>query len=153
MTSTPSNGSTGCTPHGAIISAVFARQLIGFLWYSPVLFLNPWLQSQGRPVEALGSGADLVEPLVVDIVASLVIAYGLAGILRPLGVRSFRKGAIGGAMLAAFYSLTVMATHYRFLKLGWPVIAIDGVKELLCISLAGGLIGRALSKLNGTRSP
>ena len=78
----------------AVLVAAIIRVAIGFAWYSPVLFLNPWLKETGITLEAMRAGTP--KALAVDVVASLLMAFALANIIGASGITDWLNGALAG---------------------------------------------------------
>ena len=131
-------------PHGAIWTAIVFQQIFGFLWYSPVLFLNRWLTGQGKTLSDLNSSNP--EPFVIGIVCSIVFTYGFALLLRQLNVFTLKKGWQLGGFVSMSFSVTELVAHYRFLQISWTTIAIDCISVLIIAHVTAGLIARSLGK-------
>ena len=88
----------------SIVLAVVFSNILGALWYSPVLFVKPWLRSQGLPEDLKPSEAQKKEGMrsmmynvVTTIITMLVLGHMLA-----MGYQyfpSFRENAIGASAL------------------------------------------------------
>jgi hypothetical protein len=74
----------------AIIAAVVANFVIGGVWYSPALFIKPWLEASGVSKAEFDKG--LPRALVVDVVASLIMAFVLVHAIRYAGADSLGAG-------------------------------------------------------------
>ena len=61
----------------AVLVAVVAMQVVGFLWYGP-LFSKTWLAASGKTREDVGANST---PIIVSIIASVLSAVALAIIL------------------------------------------------------------------------
>ena len=59
----------------AIAAAVVANFVIGGLWYSPLLFVNPWLRMSG--VEKRVFDAGLRQALLGDLFSAIAMALTL----------------------------------------------------------------------------
>jgi hypothetical protein len=64
----------------ALVGCVVIRMAVGALWYSPVLFLKPWLAMSGVSEKQMHSG--MLKALVTDVVMSLVMAFVLLHAIR-----------------------------------------------------------------------
>ena len=78
----------------AIIVAVVANMALGFLWFSPVLFVKPWMAM--RPDKAAPSGNASPLLYVITAAGALVSAITLDWIIGLAGVRTLAGGAIIG---------------------------------------------------------
>src|SRR6266702_1564398 len=90
----------------AVLVAAVAVFVLGWLWYSPLLFFKPWMRLRGMdPVATMPAGK-----LLIELVRCLVLAYVIARLVALLGVSSW-MGAV----------------HFGFLLwIGFPVILLTG---------------------------
>jgi hypothetical protein len=74
----------------AIAAAAAARFVISALWYSPVLFVKPWMSytgvSQRQLAQKLGKGIPL------DVLASILMAFAMAYIVGYAGAMGYDGG-------------------------------------------------------------
>jgi hypothetical protein len=80
----------------AIVAAAATNFFVGGLWYSPALFIKPWMAMSGVSKAVFDAG--LPKALIVDLLASLAMALGLNQVLRLAGVND-----IGGGLAVAFW--------------------------------------------------
>src|SRR6185503_759357 len=59
----------------ALLAAVVASFVVGGIWYSPLLFMRPWLAMAG--VDKARFDAGLPKALVGDLIGSLLLAFVL----------------------------------------------------------------------------
>ena len=79
-----------------LVSAV-AVFVLGWLWYSPLLFYKPWMRLRGMdPVAAMANAKMPAGTLVAEFVRCFVLAYVVAHFVRALGIDSL-VGAIASA--------------------------------------------------------
>src|ERR1700704_5724322 len=95
----------------AVLVAAVAVFVLGWLWYSPLLFYKPWMRLRGLdPVAAMAGATMPGGKLLVELVRCLLLAYVLARFVALLGIASF-FGAV----------------HFGlFLWIGFPVIILTG---------------------------
>lgn len=126
--------------------AVLVAGAIGFgfggVWYR--LLANPWKAAHGFTTEQIrahhGKGAPLW-PLVTALVADLVIAWMLAGVMGHLGAITVRNGVISAAFLWFGFVITTLAVNNTFGMRKPMLILIDGGHWLLAMLLMGAIIG------------
>ena len=89
----------------AVLAAGVAAMIVGFLWYSPLLFAKPWMALMGydpsdkAKTEELQKGAGKL--YAISFVASLVTAFVLGKVIHISTVNTALYGAkIGAAPLA-----------------------------------------------------
>lgn len=81
----------------AIIVAALAQFVLGFLWYSPVLFGNKWMKLNGFKKSSF-SKSDMNQGMVISLITALVMAYVLAQLMLSIGVAT-----VGGALIFGFW--------------------------------------------------
>jgi hypothetical protein len=64
----------------ALLGCVAIRMAVGALWYSPVLFLKPWLRLSGVTDAQMKSGFG--KAIVTDLVLSAIMAFVLLHAIR-----------------------------------------------------------------------
>src|SRR2546426_8368525 len=63
----------------AVLVAAVAVFVLGWLWYSPLLFFKPWMRLRGMDPGAAMSGAKMpAGKLFIELVRCLVLAYVIA---------------------------------------------------------------------------
>jgi hypothetical protein len=95
----------------AVLVAAIAVFVLGWLWYSPLLFYKPWMRARGMDPAVAMAGAKMPGgKLVIELVRCIVLAYIIAHLVAALGVNSWL-----GAVHLGF-----------FLWIGFPVILLVG---------------------------
>lgn len=71
----------------AVLLAAVAQMALGFLWYSPVLFGNPWMKLMGMTKDSMtkAKSKGMQKTYMVSMLAALVTAYVLANVMGMLG--------------------------------------------------------------------
>jgi uncharacterized protein DUF1761 len=97
--------------HLAVVVAALAVFVLGWLWYSPLLFLKPWMRLRGMdPVAAMAGAKMPAGKLLVELARCLVLAYVIACFVALLGLGSW-MGALRLGLL---------------LWIGFPVVLLTG---------------------------
>ena len=126
-----------------IIVAVVVNMGLGFLWFSPVLFLKPWQSMRPDKTPPSGSASPLL--YVITAVGALVSAVTLDWIIRIADARSLAEGAIIGVYtglgLVAPAILSDNLFNERPMKLylivaGFPVVGLTVMGAII------GAVGR-----------
>lgn len=95
--------------HLALLVAAAAQFVVGMLWYSPIMFAKEWMEEVGLKkadmdkAQKKGMGGKMV----ISLVTSLVLSYGLSFIYSSLGLENDLTGAL---RLALVLWLTLNAT-------------------------------------------
>src|SRR2546425_8502340 len=78
----------------AVLVAAAVVFVLGWLWYSPLLFFKPWMRLRGMdPVAAMAGAKMPAGKLLIELVRCLVLAYVIARVMALLGVSSW-MGAV-----------------------------------------------------------
>jgi hypothetical protein len=115
----------------AFAIAVIARMALGAVWYSPPLFVKPWLTASGLTEAQMKAG--LPKALAVDLVGTLIMAFVLVHAVRYAGAQSLGEGAaVGFLNWLGFVAVTTLSQtmhEHRPLKLwligsGYQLVAL-----------------------------
>jgi hypothetical protein len=94
----------------AVLVAAIAVFVLGWLWYSPLLFFKPWMRARGMDPVAMAGAKMPAGKLVIELLRCIVLAYVIARFVALLGISSW-MGAV----------------HFGFfLWIGFPVILLTG---------------------------
>ena len=133
----------------AVLVAAIAGWLVGAGWY--MLLANPWVAAHGRTMEDFKRQAEAAKgtsaawmPYVLALVAELIMAWVLAGLLAHLGPD--RQVTIwNGIVFAAFVWLgfvaTIIAVNNMFGMRKGMLTVIDGGHWLAVLVVMGAIIG------------
>src|SRR5436190_20781506 len=78
----------------AVLVAAVAVFVLGWLWYSPLLFFKPWMRLRGMDPEAAMAGAKMpAGKLLIELVRCVVLAWVIARFVALFGVSSW-MGAV-----------------------------------------------------------
>jgi hypothetical protein len=95
----------------AVLVAAVAAFVLGWLWYSPLLFYKPWMRLRGLdPVAAMANAKMPAGKLLIEFARCFVLAYVIARFVALLGITS--------ALVAVHFGLA--------LWIGFPVILLTG---------------------------
>mgnify|MGYP001820378775 FL=1 len=124
--------------------AVFVAALAGFgvgaVWYG--VFGKAWLDALGKSEDDIkGSGAAQALPFVTGLVADLVMAIMLAGLMGHLGNISIHGGLITGLFVWVGFVITTMGVNHAFSGASPKLTAIDGGHWLAVLLVMGAIIG------------
>jgi hypothetical protein len=127
-----------------VLVAAIATMVVGFLWYSPLLFARPWMVLMGydpeekTKLEEMRKGAG--KSYAISFVASLVSAFVLAKIIEITTVNSALYGMkIGFAIWLGFVT-TVQLTGVLFAKQPFKLYAINTGYQLACYLAMGAIL-------------
>ena len=117
----------------AILVATAVAQVIGGLWYSPLLFAKVWMRELGL-TEAQIKASPSKMPFLVAIGAGLVLAIGLAFLHLALKTESFSGGLWAGLWVGVVCGVGISAAssapHYAFSGKSRMLFLIDHGQSL-----------------------
>lgn len=129
-----------------VLVAAIATMVIGFLWYSPLLFARPWMVAMGYDpndkarMDEMRKSAG--KSYAIAFVASLVSAFVLAKIIDLTTVNRVLYGMkVGFAMWLGFVT-TVQLTAKLFENKPIKLYLINTGYQLVCYLAMGAIIAR-----------
>jgi len=130
----------------AVALAGVATMVIGFLWYSPLLFARPWMVALGYDPDDKTRIAEMQKsagPMYgISLLASLISAFVLAKILVGMTIYSALYGMkIGFAVWLAFVA-TVQLTDKMFGQRPMKLFLINTGYQLVCYLVMGAILGK-----------
>ena len=130
----------------AVLVSAIATMVIGFLWYSPMLFANPWMRLMGidpndkTKLAELQKGAGKTYGLA--FFASIASAVVLAKIIGVTSVNTIPYGMkIGFAVWLGFVT-TVQLTGALFGKQPAKLYLINTGYQLVCYLVVGAILAK-----------
>jgi hypothetical protein len=130
----------------AVVAAAVATMVVGFLWYSPILFARPWMIAMGydpedkAKIEELRKGAGRIYALT--FVLSLIGAFVLAKIISGLTIATVPYGMKVGLAVWAGFVLPVQWTDQMFSRRPFKLLVINTGYQLVCFLVMGAILGR-----------
>ncbi len=127
----------------AVIVATAIGMIVGSLWYSPLMFAEPWLRLIGKTMEELGEeGYGRVLPMVVAVIGALITSYVLALVINA---SSDSPGLVDGIVVGALLWAGLVGVQNLMGSLfsGRPIRLwiLDGGNQLVTFVLMGLVIG------------
>lgn len=122
----------------AILVALIAQQVLGFVWYSRALFAEAWMAGIGKRPEDL---TPTPGPFIVAMLAAVLLPLGMSWVMHRGNVRGVKAGAVVGAGIGVAFIAPAVLMHEAFL--GYPplVLVIDSTKEIVGALLVGAILG------------
>jgi hypothetical protein len=123
----------------AVLVAAVVVFVLGWLWYSPLLFYKPWMRLRGLDPDAAMANAKMPGgKLVMELLRCLVLAYIIAHLVGALGVSGW-FGAVHFAVLMWIgFPVILLTGSVLWDNISWKVAAIhagDWLVKLLVISI------------------
>lgn len=128
----------------AVLVAAISSMVLGFLWYSPILFARPWTRLMGfdpddkAKLAEMQKGAGKMYGLA--FVGSLLSAIVLAKVIDVTSVNTIHYGMKIGAAVWLGFVTTVQLTGTLFAKQPIKLYLINTGYQLVCYVVMGGIL-------------
>lgn len=122
----------------AVFVAALSAFILGGVWYSPVMFVKPWMREVGLTEERRKS-ANMFIVMGGAFVFSLAAAYVLAIFLGPSP--GLERGAGWGFAAGLFWVAGSIGMHYLFELRSMTLFLINGGYSLAQFTLYGTVLG------------
>jgi hypothetical protein len=128
----------------AVLVAAISTMVVGFVWYSPILFAKPWMREMGydpddkAKVQQMQKSAGLA--YFGSFLAGLVSAFVLALFLHQFQVQSLQVGLLVGSHVWLGFVATVQLTGVLFMKQSLKLFAINTGYQLVCYLVMGAIL-------------
>ncbi len=129
-----------------VLIAAVVSMVVGFVWYSPVLFAKPWMKEMGYTASSMKNMQKKMAPMyALSFVASLLMAYVLYHSAVMGGYFLGTSGLTVG-LQAAFWSwlgfiMPVQLTDVLFGGKSWKLFFINTGYQLASILAMGFVLG------------
>ena len=128
----------------AIFIAAIATMVVGFLWYSPLLFAKPWMREMGYDPADQAKVKEMQKnagpAYGASFVASLISAFILALFFHWLHVSDVHYGLLVAFHVWLGFVATVQLTGVLFMKQSWKLFAINTGYQLVCYLAMGAIL-------------
>ncbi|MDJ0711735.1 MAG: DUF1761 domain-containing protein [Woeseiaceae bacterium] len=120
----------------AVLAAAASSFLLGGLWYSPMLFLNPWNRAMGRTAKDNGHPARVFG---LSFFFAVIAAFVFALLLGPAPVLSEAWKA--GLLVGVGFVAMSFGINYQFANRPISALFIDGGYHTTQFVLYGLILG------------
>ncbi len=118
----------------AVFVSGLASMVIGFLWYSPLLFAKPWMKYMKLDPKKLKSQQnDMPKTYGLSFVATLITAYVIALFLNATLVASLSEGLLVGLLVWLGFVATTLFTGVLFSEMPMGLFLINSGYQLASI--------------------
>jgi len=118
--------------------------VVGFLWYSPLLFAKPWMREMGYDPNDKAKTQEMQKSAgpayAGSLVASFVSAFTLALILHGLKGEDLHFGIMASFHIWLGFVATVQFTSALFMKHSMKLFAINTGYQLVCYLVMGSIL-------------
>src|SRR3974390_302190 len=129
----------------SVLAAAVAAMIVGFLWYSPALFVKPWTVAMGydpedkTKMEELRKGAGRTYGIAFAV--SLITAFVLGKIIYTFTINSPLYGMKVGLAAWAGFVMPVQLTDQMFGRRPFRLFLINTGYQLVCLLAMGAILG------------
>ena len=128
----------------SVLVSALATMVVGFLWYSPMLFARPWMVAMGYDPEDKVKIQEMQKSAgksyAISFVASLVSAFVLGKIIRETRVDTALDGTIVGLAIWLGFVTTVQLTAKLFGNQSTKLYLINTGYQLVCYLAMGAIL-------------
>lgn len=121
----------------AVIVAAAVNMVLGTLWYSPVLFANPWMKLIGKKAEDMKGAPSMY---LFALISALVTGYVLAHFVQYTDATTFGQGMTTGFWLWLGFVATSSFTENLFSGRPHKLWAINYGYHLVALVINGGIL-------------
>jgi hypothetical protein len=129
----------------AVLVSALATMVIGFVWYSPVLFARPWIKLMGYDPDDKAKLAEMQKSAgpsyVLSLLASLISAMVLGKLIAIATMNTALYGMKMGLAVWLGFVTTVQLTNSLFSRQPAKLYAINTGYQLVCYLAMGAILG------------
>jgi hypothetical protein len=129
----------------AVLVCAIATMVVGFLWYSPALFANPWMVLMGYDPNDKAKIAEMQKSAgpsyAMSLVASVLSAFVLGKIIAVSGETTAIEGLKIGLVVWLGFVTTVQFTNALFSRQRNKLYMINTGYQLVCYVAMGAILG------------
>ncbi len=128
----------------AVLVAAVSTMVVGFVWYSPLLFAKPWMREMGYDPNDKAKTQEMQKSAgpayAGSFVAALISAFVLGVFLRALRVDTIHLGLSISFHVWIGFVATVQFTAALFQKNSMKLFAINTGYQLICYLVMGSIL-------------
>ena len=128
----------------AVLVAAISTMVVGFLWYSPILFAKPWMREMGYDPDDKAKTKEMQKSAgpayLGSFIASLVSAFILALFFHWLHVQSLNLGLLVAFHVWLGFVATVQLSGVLFMKQSMKLFAMNTGYQLACYLSMGAIL-------------
>ncbi len=129
----------------AVLVAAVSTVVVGFLWYSPVLFAKPWMIEMGYDPNDKAKTEEMKKSAGPKyggaFIASLITAFVLAKLMHAISIYDLMFGLKLGFGVWLGFVATVQFTGVLFQKQSTKLFGINTGYQLVCYLAMGAILG------------
>jgi uncharacterized SAM-binding protein YcdF (DUF218 family) len=129
----------------AVLVSALATMVVGFVWYSPLLFARPWMVLMGYDPDDKAKLAEMQKSAgpsyMLSLLASLASAAVLGKIIAVATINTPLYGMKVGLAVWLGFVTTVQLTNSLFSRQPTKLYAINTGYQLVCYLAMGAIMG------------
>ena len=129
----------------AVLVSALTTMVVGFVWYSPLLFARPWMVLMGYDPNDKAKIAEMQKSAgpsyVMSLVASILSAAVLGKIIAIATINTPLYGMKVGLAVWLGFVTTVQLTNSLFSRQPAKLYAINTGYQLVCFMAMGAIMG------------
>ncbi|OGC85928.1 MAG: hypothetical protein A2V73_08125 [candidate division Zixibacteria bacterium RBG_19FT_COMBO_42_43] len=115
--------------------------MLGGLWYSKLLFANPWMKAIGKTEAEIKASGSPAPGYIIAFVGALFTAFILATFINYAGGATLVDGAKIGFYAWLGFGITTLAPAYYFEMRPKALLLIYAGYTLVAFIIMGGILG------------
>jgi surface polysaccharide O-acyltransferase-like enzyme len=129
----------------AVLASAIATMVVGFLWYSPVQFANPWMKLMGYDPNDKAKIAEMQKSAgpsyFMSLIASILAAFVLGKLIAVAGFSTAVDGLKIGLVVWLGFVTTVQFTNALFSRQPFKLYMINTGYQFVCYAVMGAILG------------
>lgn len=129
----------------AVLVSAVATMIVGFLWYSPMLFANSWMRLMGYDPNDKAKIAEMQKSAgpsyALSFIASVLSAFVLGKLIAVAGFSTAVDGLKIGLVVWLGFVTTVQLTNALFSRQRNKLYMINTGYQLVCYVVMGAILG------------
>jgi hypothetical protein len=121
-----------------VLVATAAIFIAGWLWYSPLLFLKPWLRLRGMDPSAPMPGTMPFGKMAIELVRCFILSYMVAHLITNMELHHLKSAVHAGLFYWAAFPVMFLVGPVNWENMSWKLAAIhagDWLVKLLLIPI------------------
>ncbi len=124
-----------------VLVAAIVNMILGFLWYSPLLFAKPWMKLMGLTKNSMEKTKNKMgSTYTLSFVAALITSYMLAVLVKTIPALTLAEGAGLAAMVWLGFVAPVQFTEVIFGGKPLKLYLINTGYQFVSMLVMGGIL-------------